>query len=317
MYNLEFLRKMSLIHSENFFDTIKPIYYLSRAMGLFPLTVKKSKNKLIVVTKFVDILMIIIQIIIVSWIVAMNLSQNVFAVQSNSDISNVGMHAIMTFSLIASIIMILINFLFKGTISKILVSLNDIDNLLNVLNVEVNYKKIIRKTYLFLIVFGSIFLIVYVPTLYLLIFHTKINVGFIFISNLLEICFIYTAFFFVYMVFVNSVGMRFLYINQHLKKSKSTNSNKIIKIAIVHHQLNDVIELINFHFSCWIMMSVGLCLVFTILNVFAATRAYSNYEHYSFIMSTFYLLMTAYFLILTLSIIIVSSKTTREVRNGF
>lgn len=308
---------MSLLHSENFFDTIKPIYYLTRAMGLFPFTIEKSKNKLIVVTKFFDILTIIIQIIIVSYIVAMNISQNVFEVQSNSDISNVGIHAIMTFSLSASIIMILINFIFKETISKILVSLNDVDNSLSDLNVEVNYKKIIRRTYLFLIVFGTVFLSIYVPTIYLLIYHSKVNAGFVFIANLLEVCFIYTAFFFVYMVFVNSIWMRFLYINKHLEKTVFRDSKEIIKIAIIHDQLNDVIENVNFHFSCWMMMAFGLCLGFTILNVFAAIRTYSNYEYYSFVMSTVYLLVTSFFLILTLSVIIASSNTTREVRNVF
>lgn len=308
---------MSLKNSENFFDTIKPIYYISRAMGLFPFTVEKSNNKLIVKTTFFDVLTILIQIIFVSYIIAMNISQNVFEEQSNSDISNVGMHAIMTFTLIVSIFLILINFAFKGTISKIIVRMTTIDNSLNASNVEVNHKKIIRATYIFLIIVGMIFISFYIPTIYLLIFESKVNAGFIFISNLLEICFIYTAFLLVYIALVNSVWMRFLYINKNLKKSIPRNSNEINKIARVHDQLNDVIELINFHFACWMMLSFGICLGFTILNIYSTIRIIFNYEYYGFILATVYLLITFYFLIITLIVLTISSNTTREVRNIF
>lgn len=310
---------MGFLKSESVFDTIRPISCISKFFGIFPFTITKNNQNYDISTKFPDLLFVLMQLSIITFLEAMNLSSNLFVVSDTSEITNVGMHATITSALFLIFVIILVNFLFKKNIVKMLLSLHEIDHSMKNMNVEEDFCGQKRNSLLFLIC-DSIFAFIGLSSVtYLFLFQLETPPSAIIICSMLLLVIIYSTFFLNYLLFVHSVWARFKCMNNYLETFiNKTDSNKfylnVNKFAVIHDKLNDVVGCINFHYSVWILLSTGCCFVFTVLNVFSAIRVFFNYDYETFILSTIYIIITVLYMSRIGYVIAFGSNTTLEVR---
>lgn len=310
---------MSFLKSESIFDVIRPVSCLSRAFGIFPFTITKNSLNYDISTKFTDLLLVLIQLSLITFFAVANLSSNLFVVSDASEITNVGMHAVITAALFLIFLIVIVNFLYKKNIAKMIKSLHEIDDSMKDLSVEEDFCDHIKKCYFFLIGDTIFQFLVLSSVSYLFIFQLQTPPSYILICSLLFLVIIYSIFFLNYLLFVHCVWARFKCMNKYLETLiNRTDSNKfylnINKFAVLHDKLNDVVGYINFHYSIWILLSTGCCFVFTVLNVFSSIRVFFNYEYYTFILATIYMILTVMYLSRVLYVVAFGSSTTLEVR---
>lgn len=313
---------MSFIKSESIFDTIRPVSCLSRIFGIFPFTITKNKQKFDISTKFTDLLFVVIQLSLITFFIAMNLISNVFVDSNASEITNIGMHAIITAALILIFLIVFVNFLFKKNIAKMLVSLNEIDEAMQDINIEEDFSGATIKRLWFLIADSIYCFSTLGAVVYLFMYELNTPPNYRIICSLSLLVITYSVFFVNYLLFVHCVWVRFICLNKCLetfigKKDTNKLNLNITKFAMIHDKLNDIVGYINFHYSLWILFSTGCCFVFTVLNVFSAIRVFFNYEYYSFILTTIYMILTFYYLCRTVYVIAFGSNTTLEVSFHF
>lgn len=310
---------MSFFKSESIFDTIRPISSVSRLLGFFPFTITKNNQNYDISTKFTDLLFVLLQLALITFFAAMNLSSNLFVVSDASEITNVGIHAVITAALFLIFMIVVINFLFKKNIAKMLLSLHEIDHSMKEMDVEDDFCGHTKSCIFFLIGDFIYTCLGLISVNYLFIFQLNTPPSYILLSSLLFLVITYFIFFYNYLLFVRCVWVRFKCMNKCLETFiNRTDCNKfylnINKFAVIHDKLNDVVGFINFHYSVWILLSTGCCFVFTVLNVFSAIRVFFNYEYYTFISSTIYMIFTILYLSRILYVVAFGSNTTLEVR---
>lgn len=310
---------MSFLKSESIFDVIRPISYLSRAFGIFPLTITKTSHNYNISTKFTDLLLVFIQLAVIIFFAAMNLSSNLFIDADASEIINVGMRAVIIAALFLIFGIIVVNFIYKKHLVKMLKSLHEIDESMKGMSVEEDFCDHTKKSIFFLIADTIFIFLVLGSVSYLFIFQLQTPPSSILICSLLLLVIIYSIYFLNYLLFVYCVCTRFKCMNKYLETFiNRIDNNKfylnINKFAVIHDKLNDVVGYINFHYSLWILLSTGCCFVFTVLNVFSFIRVLFNYEYDTFILSTIYMILTIMYLSRIIYIVIFGSNTTLEVR---
>lgn len=298
----------------NIFDSIKPIYYISRIFGQYPYTISKNGH---LETKLIDILILAANAFIYGILLWFNLSANLYELKNFDDISFIGMQMSLTIGLIFSFVLCLANFLFTKNARLILTSLHEIDLDLKTIQIEVDHERITKRCWYFiLIVFVSLGAITNGISIYILCFITNTESKLLLTFFIINVTFSLMVLNFIF--YVHAIWVRFHYLNEGLNNQFLLHKNKFMKInkfAVIHDKLNDVVEIINFHYSIGIMVGCGCTFFFTVINIFAAISVTFDYDYNSFFLTIVYMLLTFYYLFYVLCIIFFASKTTREVRD--
>lgn len=301
----------------NIFDSIKPLYYFSRIFAQCPYTISKNGH---LETKLIDILILVANAILFGVLLWFNLSANLYELKNVEDISSIGIQISLTIGLIFSFVLGLANFLFTKNARLILTSLHEIDLDMKTIQIKVNNERIYKKCWYFILtVFVGLGSITNGSATYFLFFaiNTESYIPFL---SLYIVNVSFSLFFINFTFYVHSIWVRFHYLNKGLNNQFLLQKNKFVKInkfAVIHDKLNDVVEIINFHYSIGIMVGCGCTFFFSVINIFSAIRVTFHYDYNSFVLTIVYTLLTSYYGVYVFYIIFIASKTTREVRIKF
>lgn len=310
--------KMKFFKSENVFDSIKPLYYLSRVFAQCPYTISKNN---VLKTTLIDIFLLFCNTFIFGILLWYNLTGNIYEIKNFEDLSKIGIQIGTTIGLIYIFLLCIVDFIFTKNAKLILTSLHEIDRDLKTIQIEVNHGRINKICWAFILtIFVCLGTFTNGLAIYFLSFETKTVTYSLFIS-LFIVNIIFSIHFLNFLFYVHAIWLRFHYLNKGLINNQFLlEKNKFAKIntfAIIHDKLNDVVEIINFHYSVGIMVGFANTFFFAVINTFSAIRVILNYDYNSFVLTIVYTLLTSYYTVYVISVIFIASKATREVRIKF
>lgn len=309
---------MKFFKSENVFDSIKPLYYLSRLFAQCPYTISKNG---VLETKSIDILILVCNTFLFGILLWFNLSVNFCEIKNFEDLPTMGIQMSVTVGLTYIFLLSIGNFFFTKNAKLILTSLDEIDSDMKTIQIEINHGRINKICWYFIItVLFGLGTITNGSAIYFMTFETN-TVSYTLFLSLYIINIMFSLQFTNYFFYVHAIWVRFFYLNKGLKNNQfllqKNKFGKINTFALIHDKLNDFVEIINFHYSVGIMVGCGCTFFFSVINIFTAIRVIFHYDYNSFILTIVYMLLTSYYAVYIFGVIYIGSKTTREVRIKF
>lgn len=309
----------------NLFDTFRSFYYASKFLGTaaFTITVKSDCN-IDIRTTLTDYIIFVIFNIIYGFIVYMwsigKLTSHIF--DTSSDVANYGNQLTIFSSVLFTITMNLITFVFRKRTIEILNDLIKIDFSMKMLNIRVDYKSQSKMVNNYLVACLVIIVVLGVGSS-IVFYKISANMlldftifGTVLLNNLYYVNFISQ-----WILCLLSVYERFRQLNQGLEEifqfkklyENQDFSDAVKRIAKIHDSLIEIVQKINYRFSVWIMFIFAVIFVFFTLNTFSFVTSIIMYERSKFLFSIagfVWFLNNLLFLVMGIA---AGSRTTRMV----
>lgn len=307
--------------SLNIFDSIKPFYYLSKCLGTVPFTVTVKNNVISMKTTREDYLIFAIFIVIHAYLLYFFVQRCFFSNWSNV---NFKQHIMLYITLGFTLFFNSINFLLRKSSIKIIKALTKIDDSMNLLNLEVDYKNhsklITRFVQLSLFIFTSLTGLSFY--IYICVSRSsKIMVDFPIAFTVIFNNIFYTNVMSQFIVALLAVYSRFRNLNEKLTDMFKLNyvynmqdlSVIVKKISEIHDNLTEIVEMINLRFSIWVMMIIAAVFIYGNLFVLMFLQAIIFYDKITLLLSLPRFIWSINYSLFILMVVGSGSATTRMV----
>lgn len=309
-------------YSENIFDVLKPIYYISRFVGAAPFTITRKGDSYEFRTKLLDYIILFFFAILEGYLFYICVFHEKLIVKSNSNIQNFGSQLMMSSTIIVTIFMAVINFFQRMKTVEIIQDLNRVDESMRLLNIELEHKLQSTQLTKYLITCFILTVSLVVINTILISFvsdkiwtHLPTHVTFI-LSNIF-----YAIFISQFILSIASIYIRFKKLNEGFNKifklhklSKDEDlSHIVVEISNIHDRLIEIVQKINVRFSLWTMIILAAVFCFVTLSFFSFLRTIFIFELKTFLYCLTRFVWSLYYIAFITLVTAAGSRATREV----